>query len=342
MATLKDVAELARVSTTTVSRVLSGDPNLSIPDETRDRILWASSQMQYQIKTRRREIGRRKLRRVGMIAFGNEQSERDDPYFLSIRRGVEQEFRNLGFDQSVVVQWSELVGSYSTFLDLDGLIIIGNNYEAADFFRGKPQRVVFVDRCPDVSSFNSVMIDFVSATHAVLDHLLGLGYRRLGYIGGEQNNGLEEDLRLQAFREYLSAKELFFQEHVHVAPKWSVMGGYEAAKQTVVQGQLADAYFIASDPMAIGAIRAWTESGIAVPRDVAVVGFDDIELAAYVTPPLTTVHIPTEMMGRLAVNLLVDGIGDLDLPVSLTVPTNLIVRESCDSKRNLRVGSELL
>ncbi len=340
MATLKDVAKLAQVSTTTVSRILNGDPNLIVPDKTRDRVLRASLQMQYQVKARKREIGRRKLRRVGMIAFGNEQVERDDPYFLSIRRGVEQEFHKLGFDQSVVVQWSDTISSYNTFLDVDGVIVVGNNYEAADFFLGKSQKVVFVDRCPDISSFSSVVIDFASATYKVLDHLLSLGHKRIGYIGGIQNNGLEEDLRLLAMREHLGSKQMYFDEHIHVSQTWSVMGGYEMAKLAMASGNLADAYFIASDPMAIGAIRAWTESGIRVPHDVAIVGFDDIELAAYVTPPLTTVNIPTEIMGQMAANLLVDGIGDFDIPVALTVPTSLIIRESCGSRLTLNTRSD--
>ena len=331
MATLKDIARIAEVSATTVSRVLNGDPALMIPTDTRDRILRASQQVQYRVKNRKREIGRYNMQGVGIIAYANEEAERHDPYFLSIRRGIEQECRKMGFGQSFVVQWSDAVNSFAMFEDMDGLIVIGDNREAAEYFRHNKQRVVFVDRCPDVSEYNSVMIDFSRATRSALDHLLSLGHTRIGYIGGRQNYH-SEDPRLETFREYLSVLEHYDGNLVHVADTWSVAGGYEMANADVESGNVAQAYFVASDPMAIGAIRAFTEAGLHVPNDVAVIGFDDIEMAAFVTPPLTTVHVPTELMGRLAVNLLVDGLGEGELPVQLTVPTTLKIRESCGMK----------
>ena len=336
MAKLKEVAQLAGVSPTTVSRILHQDPTLSVSEETRERVLEAIATMGYQPKSKKREIGRYKLSRVGIIAYGSEQVEMNDPYYMKIRVGVEKELHRLGFDQSVLVQWSDNLPSYQNYLDLDGVIIIGQNDEAAQFFADKKQRIVFVDRCPDPKKYTSVMIDFVYTTKMLLDHLLSLGYQRIGYIGGE-HRGDGEEVRLSIMKEYLSYKGYFHEEDVHVASAWSSLGGYEAAKEIMARENHAQAYFVASDPMAIGAIRAFSENNIRIPDDIAVVGFDDIEVAPYVSPPLTTVHLESEKMGKMAANLLVDGIGDEEGPMTICVPTSLVIRESCGAKRSGRL-----
>lgn len=336
VATLRDVAELAQVSTTTVSRVLSGDPGLSVPDDTRERILRASEEVGYKAKNKRRVVGRHNVQQIGVIAFGNEQSERDDPYFLSIRRGIEQESRRLGFTEPIVVQWSENLQSYAQFEHLDGLIIVGSNLEAAEYYRNRDKRIVFIDSCPDVQRYDSVVVDFARATASVMDHLVSLGHKRVGYVGGKQQHGIV-DPRLHEYRGYMAFRGMYRSDDEHVAECWSITSGYEKMRVCAISGNLASAYLIASDPMAIGAIRALTEAGIRVPEDVAVVSVDDIDVAAYMSPPLTTVHVPTEIMGRTALNILVDGVGDHALPMQITLPTELKVRESCGAKLALLV-----
>jgi len=331
MATLRDVAGLARVSTTTVSRLLSGDPGLVIPEETRDRILRAAEQVGYVSKSKPRSIGRFGIQRVGIVALGNEQWERDDPYFRSIRRGIEQESRRLGFSESVHVDWFEQIQSYVQFNNFDGLIVVGDNRVAAEHFRHRDQRVVFVDHCPDIDRYDSVVVDFARATYSVLDHLTALGHTRIAYMGGVRDYGME-DARLHEYRGYMAFKGRYRREDEHIADGWLISSGYDMAQECMSQGNLASAFMIASDPMAIGAIRAFTEAGIRVPEDVAVVGFDDVDVAAFVTPPLTTVHVPTEIMGCTALNILVDGVGRHSLPMQVTLPTELKIRESCGVK----------
>lgn len=123
---------------------------------------------------------------------------------------------------------------------------------------------------------------------------------------------------------------IYDENQVHLGGDWTAKSGYSVAKSCVENGHVARAYFVANDPMAVGAIRGFTECGLSIPEDVAVVGFDDVtELSAYVSPALTTVKLRAESLGRLSVNLLVDGIGDNTLPVQLTIPTALVIRESC-------------
>lgn len=104
-------------------------------------------------------------------------------------------------------------------------------------------------------------------------------------------------------------------------------------KKAIKKGDLPTAFFVASDPMAIGAIRALLESNIGVPDEVAIVSVDDIEMAAFVSPPLTTVKMYSEQMGRVAVNLILERISGREIPLKVEVPTKLIIRDSCGSAR---------
>lgn len=331
VASLKDVANLANVSPTTVSRVLNEDPSLVVPNETRQRVLAAAEQIGYRVKTKHREIGRNSIQRVGILAYKSEQYELNDPYFLSIRQGVEAQCKSLGYRENVVFQWSEERADYSKLDTVDGLVIIGDNLVAAERFEHWGRRAVFVDSNPNQRLFNSVMVDFERATRDAIDHLLSIGYRKIGHIGAV-NRGKKVDPRDKFFRAYMASMDLLEHRNIHVADDWTINDGYQIAQQCLDQGNLPEAFFVASDPLAIGVIRRFIEAGVRVPEDVAIVSFDDIEVSAFVTPPLTTIRVPTEAMGRTAVDLLVNGLGSHNLPLQVTVPTELVIRESCGSK----------
>lgn len=304
-----------------------------VPNETRQRVLMAAQQIGYRVKAKHREIGRNSIQRVGIVAYKSEQYELNDPYFQSIRQGVEDECNLLGFRENVVFQWSEQREDYSKLDAVDGLVIIGDNLMAAKRFEDWGRRVVFVDSNPDPRLFNSVMVDFERATREALDHLLAIGYRNVGHIGAV-NLGKKVDPRDKAFRAHMASMDLLDERNIHIADDWTSNDGYQIAQQCITQGALPEAFFVASDPLAIGVIRRFIEEGIRVPEDVAIVSFDDIEVSAFVTPPLTTIRVPTEVMGRTAVDLLVNGLGSHGLPLQVTVPTELVVRESCGSKHS--------
>ncbi len=339
MATLKDVARLAKVSITTVSRALNGHSDLIIPESTKARIMRAVEEVGYvRPRVSRKEPS---LKRVGIVAFKNEKVEATDQYFYSIRRGIENECRARGLFGAVSLHWADLLNLNETFSETDGIIVVGENLLIANYLRENPQiqkPVVFVDRCPDPTRFNSVVVDFTRSTFGVLDHLIGLGHKAIGFFGGPAEYGV--DPRLEAFRLYLQARGIFQEKHVHLGD-WFTSTAYELARRVVLSGNLASAYFVGSDPMAIGVIRALSEAGLRIPEDVAIVSFDDVDIAEFVTPSLTTVHVPTKDMGREAVNLLLRQFGSWELPLQVTIPTRLIVRESCGSLKNLSDKSVL-
>ena len=330
MATLKDIAKKTGVSASTISRVLNDLPEAqSVPDSLRSLIFQTAEELNYVVSGRRKSIGRNNINKVAVVGWFNEERDRDIPFYSLIRRGIESEFRALGLDgSSITFEWSESIRTYSSLLNFDGIIVIGQNHDAEDYFMDKSNRVVFIDYSPNPSRYNSVVTDLAHGCEQALVHLLSLGYESFGYLGGENEDECQLP-RYIAFRNFLSQRSLFNPEFVRLSGDWTAEGGYAMAKSCLTQSHIARAYIAANDPMAIGAMNAFLDAGLRVPEDVAIIGFDDIEMSSYVRPALTTVRIPAKILGQFGADLLVNGLSDNSLPIRVTVPTSLIVRESC-------------
>lgn len=330
MATLSDIARKTGVSVSTVSRILNDKPGISIPDDTKNLIFQTAEQLNYRMKSGKRSAGKHRLKRVAIIGYFNESYNTSVPYYSLIRHGIEMGCRARGLDgASIHFEWSDSVRSYSAFLDYDGIIVIGNNHEAADYFADTALRVVFVDSALRPGRFSSVVPDFIGGTRQAVSHLITLGYKSIGYLGGANEPNIYYP-RFITFKSYLEEEGLYDENLVELQGEWTAKSGYDMAKSCLDKGQVARAYFVANDPMAVGAMRAFSESGLRIPEDVAFIGFDDItDMAAYVRPPLTTVRVPVETLGRYGIDLLLDGFGDDTIPVTVTVPTELVIRESC-------------
>ncbi|SIS93798.1 LacI family DNA-binding transcriptional regulator [Alicyclobacillus vulcanalis] len=325
MATMKDVAELARVSIAIVSRVLNDDRSLSIPDSTRKRVIEAANQLNYQVKKRRQKSVLKSLKKVAIVDFHPEDQERDDPYFWPMVQGIELECQEQGLPHPSKIY----VKSADEFdpLELsqyDGVLVIGAE-EWSGWEGVRHPGLIFLDHCPNPDEYPSVVLNFAAAVRQVFSHFWKLGYREFGYIGGLRLFGMDE--REATFR--ACVKSALGSEPAVAHGDWSTSGGYEAMRALLESDiALPRAIFAASDPMAIGAIRALAEAGKKVPEDVAVVGFDDIEVAPYVNPALTTVRVQPELMGRIGVRMLLHPYDD-EVPLQVVMPYRLVVRESC-------------
>ncbi|GLF99974.1 putative HTH-type transcriptional regulator MsmR [Alicyclobacillus hesperidum subsp. aegles] len=333
MATMKDVANAAHVSIAVVSRVLNGDSTLSVPDSTRQRVIETAKKLNYTLKHRRLKT-KQNVTKILLADYHCEEEERDDPYFWPMIRGIEMECQVMGIEPPTKRYLSPgTCLDNETLEEYDGVLVIGG--EATRNWNNHPQKLVFLDYCPDTSKFPSVSVDFRGAVFAALRHLQSLGCADIAYIGGTRHFGI--DYREAAFTEYM-------QQHTNYAADsifhgdWSTAGGYEAMCALLEKRQVPQAVFVASDPMAIGAIRAMSEVGLRVPEDVAVVGFDDIEMAPYVTPSLTTIRVNPELMGRLGVRMLVNPL-EQSTPLQVVMPFQLIVRESCGSETHRQASS---
>lgn len=338
MTTIKDIALNANVSASTVSRVLNNDQTLSVATATRERILKIAEELQYKA-VKKRKSGHKAVTgfapNIGIIMQQSLEEELSDPYFLSIRQGIESECNARGIISTELFRINNQNGDQIS--EKDGLIIIGKlNEEIIKNYSSNIKNIVYIDDSPDEDLYDSVVIDFEKATNKVLDHLLGIGYQRIGYIGGRQREYREQhDSREIAFRKRMKKEGTFREEDIYIG-EYTMTQGYDLMKEAIKNASLPDAFFIASDPMAIGAEQALREANINVPNEVAIVGFDDIEMAKFAITPLTTVKVHTWEMGRVGVNLLLDRMKGRKMPVKVTFPTEITIRESCGSKSSIQ------
>ncbi|MFD0697440.1 LacI family DNA-binding transcriptional regulator [Paenibacillus sp. GCM10027628] len=341
MVTIKDIANQAQVSSATVSRVLNNDLTLQVADETRQRIIEIAKQLGYK-KTGSRanknpaaEPETEKTKRIGLVIWGSEQLESSDPYFVFIRQGVGKECAKHGITVSKVLFMDEFDMNIDD-QELDGLIVIGKVH--IDLLRKSTniKNIVSIDYVLE-DDYDSVMFDLRKATRQAMDHLFQLGHQKIGYIGGISYIRTIEgkvhniDVRQNEFETIMREKGWFNPSYMFV-DDWRTEQGYLLMKQALELKHPPTAFLIGSDPMAIAALKALNEFDRKVPDDVAIVSFDDIPLASFVAPPLTTVRVLTEDMGITAVKLLVDRFNGREVPLHVTIPTKLIIRESCGTR----------
>jgi LacI family transcriptional regulator len=334
MATIKEIAQKANVSIATVSRVLNYDPGISVADETRKRIFEVAQQLNYKTLRQRSGIAVKERYRVGLVNWYSDQEEMLDPYYLAIRLGIERECFQRKMD--LVKLYMEPKGNSDSKdwpgESLDGMIAIGR-FEKEDLNRFPIGlgNIVFVDSSPDDNRFDSVVIDLRKSVSEVVDYLIGLGHETIGYIGGHNkvNNKRVRDEREKVFMENLAAHGLFDAELVFTGNHLYSEDGYKLMKKALSGNKVPTAFFIENDSMAVGALRALHEAKMQIPHDISIIGYNDIAIAEFLQPPLTTVKVHMEHMGETAVELLADRlVAKREIAKKIVLPTRLKIRES--------------
>lgn len=329
MATLKEIAALANVSITTVSRTINFDNALSISDEKKRRIFEIVEELQY--KTPRRKKSERNPKLNIILAYWYTViQEIDDPYYLSIRQGIERVSDKYNIN---VIKIPKRENQYpiDTHSDIDGIIAVGRfTEEETKFFKNISNNLVFVDYSPQNEYHDSIVIDFERSMRKVMDYIvIEKGYSEVGYLGGKEliknKDRLNGDPRETYFKEYMTRKGLYNSKYIFV-DKFSSLSGYKMIMEASKKELLPKVFFAASDSIAIGAIKAIHELKLKIPEDIAIVGFNDIPTSLYTFPPLTTLRIPTDFMGERAVELIIEKINGREVNIQLTVATKLIKR----------------
>ena len=341
MVTIKDIANRAKVSTATVSRILNNDSTLSVTDETRKKILDLVNELDYKPLRKKSVKAEKKTDsfNIGLI-FLNDESI--DPYFQSIRLGVESTCHQfpLNIVSTMVVGKSEITSE--TLGELDGLIVIGDidTKEIKDIYYRNNNIVVVDYQPPNDTDVDVVISDLEGATKQVINYLLDFGHQEIAFVGGKgsvhgvvSGKTMEKvDVRKSTFEKIMIERGLYNPSYV-LEEDWGPANGYSMTKQLIENGQMPSAIVVASDPMALGVLRALHETGINVPNDVSVMSIDDIEAAAYVNPRLSTVKVHGDEMGRTAVKLLYDRLLGRKISMKVILPTELIIRDSASVKK---------
>lgn len=334
MATLKDVAERAGVSTATASRVLNRkQTRVPVSTETAQRVVSAAASLGYYPNPAAQSLRTRETHTVGVIVM-----DITDPYFAGLLDSVEKSLNRSDYhfllsSAQNSLQEEEFYVSVLRRSRVDGLLILGGTQR---FTEGEIEQlvasrvpIVVVGRAAPSPIIGSVSIDNVGSGRAATMHLLENGRRRILHVTTEQWRADAEERR-QGYEEALAAAGLGAAAWVE---KGSITeeSGYRLMSHVLAAGRPPDGLFAYNDRLAVGAMRAAREHGLHVPGDLAVVGFDDIPLAMYVEPPLTTIRQPLAEMGRLGAEMLLQGIrrrGAAAEGEHREVATELVVRRS--------------
>ena len=333
MATIKDIAQLAQVSIATVSRILNDDQSISVTKETREKVLSIANELQY-VKKKKTMVKVDSTFSIGIIQWYTLEQELEDPYYLAVRLGIEKFCEK---EKIRIVRYFKN-DTETPICHEDGLICIGKfSKEEIDYFKGCCENIIFVDLISENIEENSIVLDFEKAMEEVLDYLCSLNHRSIGYLGGEEfdkDHKKFNDARLKAFIHYALVHKLDYEPYMMLG-EYTRESGYLMTKQLIEENRLPTALFAASDPIAIGALRALQEANIDVPKQVSLIGFDDISASGYTTPPLTTVHAPAQEMGEYAARIVYSkALCHTSIPMKMYLPCHLIKRETCNKKED--------
>ncbi len=339
MIKISDVAKLANVSETTVSRVLSQDKSFSTTEITRRRVFDAVNQLGYvplRQKKTPKTVKEQKKKTIGCLMMPSREDEINDPYYMSIRIGIEKQCLEMGFALSCIIRPSEHVNR-NDFEGMDGLIVVGSAdpEEIKEHYYENDNIILVNNLMLHDPQYDSIVSDLDKAIDSCIDVLRDLGHSEIGYIGGAENirkietneTELVSDIRHQAFRKKMLSLGLLRDDYIHIGD-WTAADGYRMTKEAIRSGAMPTAFIIGSDPLSMGVMHALREEAIRIPEDISLISFDDIEAAAFMDPPLSSVKIFTDEIGKQAVKTLADRLNGRTVNVNIIVPSKLTVRSS--------------
>lgn len=331
MATIKEIASLAEVSISTVSRVLNFDETLNVSPGTREKILKIADELEY-VSSKAKKIKNKVGKDIGIIYWYNYEEELEDPYYLSIRLAAEKKCNENNLNLVKLTEHSNI----EDFNKVSGIIAIGKfTLTTVEKLSNSNENIVFVDFSPNENKFDSVMADVGKATTEILNYLYELGHRKIGFIGGKNPESFSIknayiDERAVKYKEFMQKKDLFNSEYIYITEKYTFKAGYNLMLKALKSEDRPTAFFIGNDTMAIGAYKAISEFNLSVPDDISIIGFNDQPSAKYMIPALTTVRIPCEYLGSAAVDLLLENLNSSrGYNKKVIIPTEFKIRESC-------------
>jgi LacI family transcriptional regulator len=337
-ATIRDVAREAGVSVATVSRVLndSGPVNAA----TRRRIQEVASRLRYAPDGAARSLITRRTHTLGVLL-----PDIHGEFFSEVIRGIDRAAQASGFHVLVSSshnERSEIEAALRTMRGrVDGLVVMSPDVDAAALVANLPEStpVVLVNCNVRDAAFHEIDVDNAGGARAMAEHLLAAGHRRIAFVRGPDRNVDAAD-RLAGYRAALQAAGVERRGEWELAGDFTDTRGYRAVTELLALDPRPTALMCANDSTAIGALSALREAGVRVPEEVAVTGFDDIPIARYVSPALTTVHVDIAGLGARATQALLRAIeqkNDHERGREL-VATTLAIRESCGTRSPLRAS----
>lgn len=350
MVTLNDIAKACSVSRTTVSRVLSQDPDFSVSPQTRELILDTAASMNYNAGQRRRSPKSREeeppkkrailpVLKIGILDFELKSCEsKANDYYNTIFAGIMAGLHELNLSYETEVRYI-LKDSYEELKGLDVLIILGKmhldpHHPVVSAIKYKAA----VDYIAPEHHFDSVRPDFYLVIQTAVDYFHSIGHHDIGYIGGcdyitQFTYGRRDrtwDFRHLAFRDYCLQNGIDPDSRIWVTETFSPEEGYRITNQLLNEKRLPSAVLYGSDELALGSYKAFQEHGIKIGEDVSIIGIDNLPFSQFLNPPLTTIALNPPLIGRTVAHALASQIlQGRNYPLTLHPPIQLIERKSC-------------
>jgi LacI family transcriptional regulator len=326
---MKDIAKRAKVSVITVSRALNNRPDIN--PETKKRILKIARDLNYTTDQLARGLVTRKTRTIGVLVPDNV-----DSFYAAVVQGIGDECRERGYG---IFLWNTLDSADKELECLrqarekrtDGILLypVQADKRYINELKLSSSPIVFLNRHTDDPHSDHVMNDNVHGAYLAIQHLIKKGHRKIAYVCAKPDSSTGQE-RIAGCRKAIAeagfpseSLELLFCEE-------NIESSYQLVKVLVAREQRPSAIFMWDDRLAVSAIKAIHEIGLRIPDDVAVVGYDDIEIAAYLYPPLTTVHQPSHQIGETAARILLNKLEQKDTltPHKIVLKPNLVIRET--------------
>ncbi|MBP1647208.1 MAG: LacI family transcriptional regulator [Bacteroidetes bacterium] len=329
MSTIKEVAKRAGVSTATVSRVFNNTG--AVDDDTRDRVKLVATELRYIPSALGRSLSTRRTDSIGLLLpdlFGE--------FFSEVIRGSDQTAQQHKYHLLVSSSHNnreEIAAALKMMRGrVDGLVVMSPHIDAQTLNANLPHNhpVVLLNCHVEGNTFDSLNIDNVRGARQMVDHLISHGHRRVAIIKGTEHN-IDAEERLAGYSEAMIKGGGENDGALQFPGDFSEASGYDAVKMIMELTPRPTAIFASNDSMAIGALSALRDSGIQVPQDMALAGFDDVPIAAYLTPSLTSVRVGIHRLGTLAIERVLVALEKKDTYVKQqqVLPTTLSIRESC-------------
>lgn len=330
---IKDIARIAGVGVSTVSRVLNNRPDVN--EGTRKKILKVIEDYNYIPNNSARNLKRNESKNIGVLVKGI-----FNPFFAKIIKSIEEKIDEEGY--SMILHYNnDSSNDIETALELikekrlKGLVCLGGYFNNIDKDRLENLKIPIVLASSNVSEnmdkglFSSVAIQNKKATFKAVNYLCELGHKRIGIISTGEDDKSIGKLRIQGYKEALRDNDLEYESDFHEIGKYTFQSGFNAMNRLLDKNLELTAVFVTSDIMAIGASKAILSRGMIIPDDISIIGFDGIEYAEYFHPSITTIKQPQEEIGNKSISIIFDIIKNNEDHRHEILGTELIERESC-------------
>lgn len=335
--TIRDVAELAGVHPSTVSRVINDDSRIS--EKTKNKVLSIIKKLGYTPNAIARGLKTKRTYTLGMLI-----PDITNPFFAEIARGVEDAANANGFN-IILCNTDDKLKKERIYLEIlkgkrvDGLILGTAHIKDKSILELEKKKFpyILVSRNIEKLNKNCIIVDDVAGGIMVTEYLIKLGHRRIAHITGPLKTRSALN-RLKGYKLTLKKCEIEYRDELVGEGDFRIKGGYQVMKRFLKLAEPPTAIFAANDLLALGAMQAIQKKKYHIPEDFCIIGFDDIRLASFVYPPLTTIRQPMLEMGALAVKMLLKIIEEGEFNQrKIVLKPKLIIRESCRKINKIKI-----